>query len=263
MDREPAALESPASVDPRVDEAWREDRGRMLGLARRMLGDATEAEDVVQEAFGRLARVDLDELEDVKGWLAVVVRRLCLDRIRSARLPTRVGDARLVARGRHLAPAGAGRRPRRPHHTRRPGAARTRGRARPAFARGTHRIRLARHLRLSLRSRRRDRRTVDGRVPSAREPGAPCHPGGFGQETRRHPPGRHRERAAPRRVGTIHRGLRGWRHQRRSWRSSIRTWSARRRSSASGRCSRRSGGRSSRNGSSACSVPAPTARSSP
>ena len=50
-----------------------------------MLGDATEAEDVVQEAFGRLARVDLDELDDVQGWLAVVVRRLCLDRIRSAR----------------------------------------------------------------------------------------------------------------------------------------------------------------------------------
>jgi len=56
----------------------------MLGLARRTLGDTTEAEDVVQEAFGRLARVDLDELEDVMGWLAVVVRRLCLDRIRSA-----------------------------------------------------------------------------------------------------------------------------------------------------------------------------------
>jgi RNA polymerase sigma-70 factor (ECF subfamily) len=50
-----------------------------------MLGDATEAEDVVQDAFGRLARVDLDELQDVQGWLAVVVRRLCLDRIRSAR----------------------------------------------------------------------------------------------------------------------------------------------------------------------------------
>jgi RNA polymerase sigma-70 factor (ECF subfamily) len=34
---------------------------------------------------GRLARVDLDEIDDVRGWLAVVVRRLCLDRIRSAR----------------------------------------------------------------------------------------------------------------------------------------------------------------------------------
>ena len=51
----------------------------MLALARRMLGDATEAEDVVQEAFQRLARIDLDELDDVQGWLAVVVRRLALD----------------------------------------------------------------------------------------------------------------------------------------------------------------------------------------
>jgi RNA polymerase sigma-70 factor (ECF subfamily) len=57
----------------------------MVRAAQRMLGDRAEAEDVVQEAFGRLARVDLDELVDVQGWLAVVVRRLCLDRIRSAR----------------------------------------------------------------------------------------------------------------------------------------------------------------------------------
>ena len=85
MDHESAARPSPASLDPRFDEVWREDRGRMLGLARRILGDAPDAEDVVQEAFSRLARVDLDELEDVGGWLAVVVRRLSLDRVRSAR----------------------------------------------------------------------------------------------------------------------------------------------------------------------------------
>jgi RNA polymerase sigma-70 factor (ECF subfamily) len=65
-------------------EVWRDDRGYVLGLATRMLGDRAEAEDVIQEAFGRLALVDLDELEDARGWLAVVVRRLCLDRIRSA-----------------------------------------------------------------------------------------------------------------------------------------------------------------------------------
>jgi RNA polymerase sigma-70 factor, ECF subfamily len=85
MDREPAALRSPTGSDPRFEVVWREDRDRMLVLARRMLGDAAEAEDVVQDAFGRLARVDLDELQDIQGWLAVVVRRLCLDRMRSAR----------------------------------------------------------------------------------------------------------------------------------------------------------------------------------
>jgi RNA polymerase sigma-70 factor (ECF subfamily) len=85
MDADPAAAPSPAIVDPRFETVWREDRSRMVALARRMLGDRAEAEDVVQEAFGRLARVDLDELHDAQGWLAVVVRRLCLDRIRSAR----------------------------------------------------------------------------------------------------------------------------------------------------------------------------------
>jgi RNA polymerase sigma-70 factor (ECF subfamily) len=82
MDPEHVAPQTPASVDPRFEAVWRQDRPRMLGFARRTLGDAGEAEDVVQEAFGRLARVDLDELDDVHGWLAVVVRRLCLDRIR-------------------------------------------------------------------------------------------------------------------------------------------------------------------------------------
>ncbi len=85
MDRDPSAVHSPATSDPRFEAVWREDRGRMVRLAQRMLGDSTEAEDVVQDAFGRLARVDLDELDDVQGWLAVVVRRLCIDRIRSAR----------------------------------------------------------------------------------------------------------------------------------------------------------------------------------
>ncbi len=75
------------------DEVWQRDRGYLLGLATRMLGERAGAEDVVQEAFGRLARVDLDELEDPRGWLAVVVRRLALDRIRSAhrRRETSVG----------------------------------------------------------------------------------------------------------------------------------------------------------------------------
>ncbi len=84
MDREPAAPPFPASVDARFDAVWHQNRARMVALARRMVGDATESEDIVQEAFGRLARVDLDELQDVPGWVAVVVRRLCLDRIRSA-----------------------------------------------------------------------------------------------------------------------------------------------------------------------------------
>lgn len=66
------------------DDVWSDDRGYLVGLASRMLGNRAEAEDVIQEAFVRLARFELDEIDDVRGWLAVVVRRLCLDRIRSA-----------------------------------------------------------------------------------------------------------------------------------------------------------------------------------
>jgi RNA polymerase sigma-70 factor (ECF subfamily) len=50
-----------------------------------MLGDIGEAEDVVQEAFSRLLRANIGEIEDARGWLIVVTSRLCLDQIRSAR----------------------------------------------------------------------------------------------------------------------------------------------------------------------------------
>src|SRR5262245_60157670 len=50
-----------------------------------MLGDRVEAEDVVQEAFARLHRVEDGDIDDVRAWMTVVVRRLCIDRIRSAR----------------------------------------------------------------------------------------------------------------------------------------------------------------------------------
>jgi RNA polymerase sigma-70 factor, ECF subfamily len=66
------------------DVAWHDDRPYVLALATRMLGERAAAEDVVQEAFGRLARVGPETITDIRGWLAVVVRRLCLNRLTSA-----------------------------------------------------------------------------------------------------------------------------------------------------------------------------------
>ena len=62
--------------------------GAMLGIARRMLGDAAEAEDVAQEAMLRLWR-NAATLQlgpgGLKPWLRRVVSNLAIDRIRSAR----------------------------------------------------------------------------------------------------------------------------------------------------------------------------------
>lgn len=67
------------------DRIWREHRRRLLQIAFRMLSDLDDAEDAVQEAFGRLATVGLDDIDDPVGWLVVVTGRICLDRLRSRR----------------------------------------------------------------------------------------------------------------------------------------------------------------------------------
>jgi RNA polymerase sigma-70 factor (ECF subfamily) len=68
------------------DTAWRANRRRLLDLAYRMTGTMSDAEDVVQEAYARLLRADVDAIEDLRGWLITVTSRLCLDQLRSARV---------------------------------------------------------------------------------------------------------------------------------------------------------------------------------
>ncbi|MFF1612044.1 sigma-70 family RNA polymerase sigma factor [Amycolatopsis sp. NPDC058278] len=57
------------------------ERGRLHGLAYRMLGSAAEADDAVQEAWLRLNRVD--SVDNLAAWLTTVVSRVCLDVLRS------------------------------------------------------------------------------------------------------------------------------------------------------------------------------------
>ena len=58
----------------------------MLGLARRILGNAAEAEDVAQEAFMRVwtHAPRWQPLAQFRTWLARIVTNLCLDRRRRA-----------------------------------------------------------------------------------------------------------------------------------------------------------------------------------
>jgi RNA polymerase sigma-70 factor (ECF subfamily) len=59
------------------------DRGHLFAVAYRMLGSRSDAEDAVQQAWLRYARADVDDVENVSGWLTTVVSRLCLDALRS------------------------------------------------------------------------------------------------------------------------------------------------------------------------------------
>src|SRR6201987_2801133 len=64
-------------------ERFEENRGHLRGVAYRMLGSASEADDAVQEAWLRLSRSDASRIENLGGWLPTVVSRVCLDMLRS------------------------------------------------------------------------------------------------------------------------------------------------------------------------------------
>jgi len=72
------------NTNERIAAAWRDDRAYVIAIASRILADPTEAEDVVQDAFARLAVQRVEEINDLRAWLVVVVRRLALDRLGSA-----------------------------------------------------------------------------------------------------------------------------------------------------------------------------------
>jgi RNA polymerase sigma-70 factor (ECF subfamily) len=60
-------------------------RPRLFAVAYRMLGSASEAEDVVQDAWLRYAAADRHDLRSPEAFLTTIVTRLCLDRLKSAR----------------------------------------------------------------------------------------------------------------------------------------------------------------------------------
>ncbi len=66
-------------------EQFEEHRTHLRGVAYRMLGSMTEADDAVQEAWLRLARSDTSAVANLRGWLTTVVSRICLDLLRSRR----------------------------------------------------------------------------------------------------------------------------------------------------------------------------------
>jgi RNA polymerase sigma factor (sigma-70 family) len=61
-------------------------RPYLFSIAYRMLGNASEAEDMVQETFLRFYAGMHGEIASPKAYLATVITRLCLDELKSARV---------------------------------------------------------------------------------------------------------------------------------------------------------------------------------
>ncbi|MFI6044389.1 sigma-70 family RNA polymerase sigma factor [Nocardia sp. NPDC051321] len=61
-------------------------RTHLLGVAYRILGTGTEADDAVQEAWLRLSRSNADEIDNLGGWLTTVVARICLNMLQSRKV---------------------------------------------------------------------------------------------------------------------------------------------------------------------------------
>lgn len=60
-------------------------KGRLFGVAYRMLGSVGDAEDIVQEAYLRWRGTDRADIRSPEAFLTTVVVRLSLDELRSAR----------------------------------------------------------------------------------------------------------------------------------------------------------------------------------
>ena len=62
------------------------ERPRLTAIATRILGSPAEADDVMQEAWLRFSRTDLDDVDVLPAWLTRVVTRLCLDHLRKRKV---------------------------------------------------------------------------------------------------------------------------------------------------------------------------------
>jgi RNA polymerase sigma-70 factor, ECF subfamily len=82
------SMDDRAPLEAHVSELYQELRPLVFSIAYRMLGSASEAEDIVQEAFLRLHRETANgtEVDSPKAYLSTIATRLSIDHLRSARV---------------------------------------------------------------------------------------------------------------------------------------------------------------------------------
>ena len=68
-----------------TSDVFSTDRPLLFSIAYRMLGSASEAEDVLQDAWLRYRGADTSAVRTPKAFATTIVTRLCLDRLKSAR----------------------------------------------------------------------------------------------------------------------------------------------------------------------------------
>lgn len=73
------------SASPDPTEVFETLRPRLMGVAYRMLGSVSDAEDVVQEAWLRWSKVNADTVDNPEAFLTTVVGRLSVDHLRHAK----------------------------------------------------------------------------------------------------------------------------------------------------------------------------------
>jgi RNA polymerase sigma-70 factor (ECF subfamily) len=62
-------------------ERFEGERTRLSGVAYRMLGSRSDAEDALQESWVRISRADAAEIANLGGWLTTIVARVCHHRL--------------------------------------------------------------------------------------------------------------------------------------------------------------------------------------
>jgi len=66
-----------------VAARFEDERSRLRAIATGILGSTHEADDAVQEAWFRLDRAGVANIDNLSGWLTVVVSRIALDQVRA------------------------------------------------------------------------------------------------------------------------------------------------------------------------------------
>ena len=66
-----------------LDAQFDQHRDHLHAVAYRMLGSLAEADDAVQDTWLRISRADVDDVDNIGGWLTTVVARVCLNTLRS------------------------------------------------------------------------------------------------------------------------------------------------------------------------------------